>query len=109
MSKPGFLNMLPVQAGVEYVQGVRPIPPTPPPLSCHLCTPSLITVICSPSSIPLLPRFLQAGQWGGWSMAINSRPNEYQGTLRMRHNLQRCGPVDWVADGKKLLELIDRY
>lgn len=61
------------------------------------------------SSPPAFGAAIDGAKWGELVLTLQSRSREYNGELRMRHQVTNARPVDFAADGAKLLELIGRY
>ncbi|KAG2486706.1 hypothetical protein HYH03_014635 [Edaphochlamys debaryana] len=52
---------------------------------------------------------LRTAQWKPWQVVVMSKAREYNGERRVRHTAHRVDPVDWAAEGMRLVSLIAKY
>ncbi|KAF8058336.1 RPA1B [Scenedesmus sp. PABB004] len=51
-------------------------------------------------------RAVGGAKWSEWAMTLTARAREYNGERRMRYTVTRMAPVDYAAEGHRLLALI---
>lgn len=51
----------------------------------------------------------QAAQFREWAITVSTRAREFQGERKLKHSVINVRPVNYAADGQRLLDLINRY